>query len=155
MSILVVIRLVLLCALFREYPKLQQGGGFEILRVKTRKVYNLEVVSTGPKAVPILKEFSKSGVLYLRPLQLSLDVTPLPELLQQHRKIACLTCNQEVYEDEMRQHLKNHRNSSATINDDDLWFDDDVVEIENSDPMDTNNVGQGVFCYIVFQKIKF
>lgn len=65
-----------------EFPKLKAGGGFELLRAAgggggKRK---LQIVPPGCEGynVPYVRGVVGSGVLFIRPLQVNLDISPVP-----------------------------------------------------------------------------
>ena len=64
-----------------EFPRLKAGGGFELLRAAgggagRRK---LQVIPPGPEGynIPYTRGVVGSGVVFVRPLQANLDVSPL------------------------------------------------------------------------------
>ena len=65
-----------------SYPKLVEGGGFEILRSGASQ-NTLEVIEPPPSgySISFLRDHSGLGqaIAYIRPLQLDLDILPLPE----------------------------------------------------------------------------
>ena len=108
-------------ALSTEFPKLQQGGGFELLRcaASTRQ---LEVIPFQISQSPrLLKPWIGTARVYIRPIQLNLDVTPtevedevgkcctISKLfcmyfyLQQQK---CLACQELIPMAELCEHLK-------------------------------------------------
>ena len=64
-------------ALLTEFPRLQQGGGFELLRCapSTRQLELIPFrISNSPK---LLKAWIGTARIYIRPIQLNLDLTPV------------------------------------------------------------------------------
>ena len=68
----------------KEYPKIKEGGGIELLRAVGggRGQRKLEVLKSGPQGYTItyLRNIICIGqaTIYLRPLQKDLDLTTLP-----------------------------------------------------------------------------
>jgi len=63
-------------ALLTEFPRLRQGGGFELLRcaASTRQLEIIPFkISNSPR---LLKPWIGTARIYIRPIQLNLDVTP-------------------------------------------------------------------------------
>jgi len=63
-------------ALLTEFPRLRQGGGFELLRgaASTRQLEIIPFrISNSPR---LLKAWIGTARIYIRPIQLNLDVTP-------------------------------------------------------------------------------
>ena len=75
------------CSYFHEtllenYPRLRDGGGYELLRTQHRSTTRLEILHLRPAAgynVLHLKEAIASAKVYVRPLQKDLNLEPLPE----------------------------------------------------------------------------
>lgn len=62
--------------LLTKFPKLKDGGGFELLRCVANSK-SLEVISTTVSRLPrLLKAVIGSGKVYLRPIQRDLDLKP-------------------------------------------------------------------------------
>ncbi|CAB4045396.1 Hypothetical predicted protein, partial [Paramuricea clavata] len=63
-----------------KFPKLKAGGGFELLRCGGVGLRPLVVVPPGPSGycVPYLKENFSQAVVYVRPLQVNLDINEEP-----------------------------------------------------------------------------
>ena len=80
-----------LCGYFHEkllesYPRLKEGGGYELMRTKFRSTSKLEILQpkgNGGHNVLDLKEMVSSAKIYVRPLQkdLSLEQTEQPSLV--------------------------------------------------------------------------
>ena len=65
--------------LVREYPKLANGGGYELLRAPesgSRELVVIEMPHDG-YSVEYLQAVVKAAKIYIRPLQRDLDVTPI------------------------------------------------------------------------------
>lgn len=63
-----------------EFPKLKAGGGFELIRaVGGGGKRRLQVIPPGPEGynIPYVRGVVGSGVVFVRPLQASLDTSPL------------------------------------------------------------------------------
>ena len=72
--------------LLESYPKLKEGGGYELMRTKFRSTSKLEILQAkgnGGHNVLGLKELVSSAKIYVRPLQkdLSLEQTGQPSLV--------------------------------------------------------------------------
>ena len=67
--------------LLENYPRLRDGGGYELLRTQHRSTTRLEILHLTPAAgyVLHLKEAIASAKIYVRPLQKDLNLEPLPE----------------------------------------------------------------------------
>lgn len=80
------------CSYFHEtllenYPRLRDGGGYELLRTRHRSTIKLEILyprQTAGYNVLHLKEAIASAKIYVRPLQRDLNLEPLPENKVQH-----------------------------------------------------------------------
>lgn len=63
-------------ALLQAFPKLQYGGGFEILKC-TSSTRKLEIIPfTISRSVRLLRGYIGTARLYIRPIQVDLDLTP-------------------------------------------------------------------------------
>ena len=65
--------------LLNTFPKLRAGGGYELLRSSQRNNRNLEVIPPPPSgySVSYLKGVVGQAKIYIRPLQQSLDTSPI------------------------------------------------------------------------------
>lgn len=84
--------------LFREFPKLSSGGGYEFLRAPetgSRELVVIEMPHDG-YSVEYLQAVVKSAKIYIRPLQRDLDMRPLTKEVCCGIKIvdglACVAC---------------------------------------------------------------
>ena len=70
--------------LFREFPKLRDGGGYELLRASDvgGKELMLIDIPQGGYSVDYLRGVVKSAKIYIRPLQKDLDIEPLENKVQ-------------------------------------------------------------------------
>lgn len=67
--------------LVREYPKLIDAGGFELLRASelgSKQLEPIEMPSNG-YSVEYIRAVVKSAKIYIRPLQRDLDITPIED----------------------------------------------------------------------------
>ena len=67
-------------ALLTKFPKLRQGGGFELLKcaASTRQLELIPFkISNSPR---LLKSWIGTARIYIRPIQLNLDLTPTEEV---------------------------------------------------------------------------
>ena len=66
-------------SLLKEFPKLKEGGGFQVLRSSgARRCLDLIPIPTMGYDIPYLKECLGQAIAYVRPLQKDLDRSPLP-----------------------------------------------------------------------------
>lgn len=71
--------------LFSEFPRLRQGGGVEFLKStqSTRKLESIPfTISSSPR---LLRSYIGAARVYIRPIQMSLDLTPAQEVIDQVR----------------------------------------------------------------------
>lgn len=82
--------------LLSQYPKLREGGGFELLRVTEGGSRDLEIIKVpdGGYTTVYLKAVVHSAKLYIRPLQKALDLQPQTlEVLIEHCARIAEICN--------------------------------------------------------------
>lgn len=74
-------------AILEAFPKLDQAGGYELLRLDQGK--NLEVILPPPEgySVGYLKDVLQQAKVYIRPLQKDLSMDPIPSTLVRHCRI--------------------------------------------------------------------
>ena len=66
-------------SLLKEFPKLSEGGGFQLLRSSgARRSLDLIPIPTMGYRIPYLKDCLGQAIGYIRPLQKDLDRSPLP-----------------------------------------------------------------------------
>lgn len=66
-------------SLLKEFPKLSEGGGFQLLRSSgARRSLDLIPIPTMGYDIPYLKDCLGQAIGYVRPLQKDLDRSPLP-----------------------------------------------------------------------------
>ena len=78
--------------LFREYPKLESGGGFELLRASEaggKDLVPIEIPHQG-YSVEYLQAIVKSAKIYIRPLQRDLDTSAVDEV-SSHQKVLAMS----------------------------------------------------------------
>ena len=120
-------------ALLTEFPRLQQGGGFELLKCapSTRQLELIPFrISNSPK---LLKAWIGTARIYIRPIQVNLDLTPMEDsdmeeqvgkyhdcqatlhyasmyvLYMQGIQQKCLLCKELIPMADLREHLKTCR----------------------------------------------
>lgn len=80
-----------------KFPKLKAGGGFEVLRSSGGGGGQrpLIVVPPGPDgySIPYLKEYFSQAVVYIRPIQIDLDVTEQQAMVLYFANFCCLSFN--------------------------------------------------------------
>ena len=65
--------------IYDAYPKLQKGGGFELLKC-SQSSRELELIPFNISHSPrLLKEKMGTAKVYIRPIQMNLDLTPLKD----------------------------------------------------------------------------
>jgi hypothetical protein len=87
------------------FPKLEEGGGFEVLRTAENSRVELVVASVGPCGVDDLLMIS-TGRIYIRPIQNSIEIDSEKSMLISEDMEECLTCGSLVDTKELRQHVK-------------------------------------------------
>ena len=66
-------------SLLKEFPKLSEGGGLQVLRSSEgRRNLDLVPIPTMGYDIPHLKDCLGQAIAYVRPLQKDLDRSPLP-----------------------------------------------------------------------------
>uniref|UniRef100_T1IMG7 Uncharacterized protein n=1 Tax=Strigamia maritima TaxID=126957 RepID=T1IMG7_STRMM len=92
------------------FPKLQTGGGFELMRLEGR--INLKVIEMPASgySIPFLKSSHLGQALcYIRPIQVSLDLTPSEVCSEVTIEIVtdkCFKCNMEFPLKQLRDHVQ-------------------------------------------------
>lgn len=114
--------------IFKEFPKLREGGGIEFLKCiqSTRKLEPIPFeVSSSPR---LLKSWIGAARVYIRPIQVSLDLTPeeghtmvsiycaytynysyvlyTPSMQATNIKEKCLQCGRMIAISHLRDHIK-------------------------------------------------
>nr|XP_046267505.1 uncharacterized protein LOC124071110 [Scatophagus argus] len=96
--------------LLEVYPKLQEGGGFELLKIagstRSRSLALLPCPTTG-YTIAFLKDPSTmigQATLYIRPLQQDLPIHSENSHHASGPAITCITCQEEVMFSEMKRH---------------------------------------------------
>lgn len=77
--------------LFREYPKLESGGGFELLRASDaggKDLVPIDIPHHG-YSVEYLQAIVKTAKIYIRPLQRDLDPSPVIDEVIATRNMQC------------------------------------------------------------------
>jgi len=71
--------------LYGEFPKLRQGGGVEFLKSTqcTRKLETIPFTTSGSPR--LLRSYIGAARVYIRPMQVGLDLTPAQEVIDQVR----------------------------------------------------------------------
>lgn len=87
------------------YPKLEEGGGFEVLRTAENSRVELVVASVGPCGVDDLLQIS-TGRVYVRPIQNSIMIDSDKYMLISEDLEECLTCGTLIDTKQLRQHAK-------------------------------------------------
>ena len=70
--------------LFSEFPRLYQGPGVEFLK-STQSTGKLETPCTISSSPRLLRSYIGVARVYIRPIQMSLDLTPAQEAIDQVR----------------------------------------------------------------------
>ncbi|CAL8234591.1 unnamed protein product [Boreogadus saida] len=104
------------CHILTAYPKLNDCGGFEILKVsgmtRSKKLSVMPCPSTG-YTIKSIKNHIKSATIYIRPMQKDIDTTPVePESVVSGPKEKCLICAEEIFFSELKDHVKHCRSAS-------------------------------------------
>ncbi|XP_065895804.1 uncharacterized protein [Dysidea avara] len=95
-------------ALLTEFPKLRQGGGFELLKCAA-STWQLELIPFKiSNSLRLLKSWIGTARIYIRPIQLNLDLTPTEEVEEEVQSIRqkCLQCQELIPIAELREHLE-------------------------------------------------
>ncbi|CAL8356410.1 unnamed protein product [Boreogadus saida] len=104
------------CHILTAYPKLNDCGGFELLKVsgmtRSKKLSVMPCPSTG-YTIKSIKNHIKSATIYIRPMQKDIDTTPVePESVVSGPKEKCLICAEEIFFSELKDHVKHCRSAS-------------------------------------------
>ena len=71
--------------LFSEFPRLHQGGRVEFLK-STQSTRKLESIPFTVSSLPrLLRSYIGAARVYIRPIQMSLDLTPAQEVIDRVR----------------------------------------------------------------------
>ncbi|XP_019849772.1 PREDICTED: uncharacterized protein LOC109580729 isoform X2 [Amphimedon queenslandica] len=103
-------------AIILDFPKLQQAGGFELLKIPDnggKLLSIIEIPSTGYTA-SFLKPVARNAKLYIRPLQRNLSLEPCynhHESLIGPPKENCLKCGKAIPIAELKSHISMCENS--------------------------------------------
>lgn len=93
---------------FREFPRLEEGGGFEIMHTMENSRVFLNVASVGACAVDELIQMS-SGRIYIRPIQRSLPIDETKKIQVSSDYEECHNCGSLINLENLRDHGKECR----------------------------------------------
>lgn len=93
---------------FRQFPRLEEGGGFEILRTADQSRSDLTIACVGACTVDEMMQIS-TGRVYLRPIQKSIVLDTSKKTLVSEEMEECLDCGVLVNIDQLRHHIKECR----------------------------------------------
>ena len=79
--------------LYEEFPRLQEGGGFQLLKCTANSRVLEPLSKTVYTSLKILRQRVGQGRTYIRPLQRNLDLTPIFKITDAVSDIACYTIN--------------------------------------------------------------
>lgn len=94
-----------------EFPKLMEGGGFEILRCLPN-CRNLSVIDCNWDANSLRSTIGGQAKIYIRPIQSNLPIDDLEIEPREEIKETCRFCSQKFNVRELRQHIDNCSQSS-------------------------------------------
>ena len=90
-----------MCNIFRNFPKLKETGGFQLLLSKEKKRKELQVVCHGSCSTEQIRCFG-AGRIYIRPLQRSIPLTRTVKMKEEFEE--CLSCGTAFAVSEIRRH---------------------------------------------------
>ena len=93
---------------FRAFPRLEEGGGFEILRTEEHSRSSLMVACVGACTVDQMLQIS-TGRIYIRPIQKSIPLDENKRCLASSEMEECMTCGCLINLVDLRKHIRDCR----------------------------------------------